>query len=84
MTTRSILQIFDQYQKARVAFVQTVADLAIRPQNVEILLDARVLGERAYRTLEHSKFVQQHFRPPQTADKWYVLANTAMRIDCHW
>lgn len=44
MTTRSISQIFDQYQKARVTFVQTVADLAIRPQNVEILMDARVLG----------------------------------------
>lgn len=45
MTTRSISQIFDQYQKARVSFVQTIADLAMRPQNVEILMDARVLGK---------------------------------------
>ncbi|XP_022904975.1 sperm-associated antigen 6-like [Onthophagus taurus] len=43
MTSRSILQVFDQYQKARIAFVQTVADLAIRPQNVEILNQARVI-----------------------------------------
>lgn len=45
MTTRSIAQTFDQYQKARVTFVQTIADLAARPQNVEILMDARVLGK---------------------------------------
>lgn len=55
MTTRSILQIFDQYQKARVAFVQTVADLAVRPQNVEILIDARVLGMQQYTKMYHTK-----------------------------
>lgn len=53
MTTRSILQIFDQYQKARVAFVQTVADLAMRPQNVEILIDARVLGMQHRKSVLH-------------------------------
>ncbi|XP_046617131.1 sperm-associated antigen 6-like isoform X1 [Neodiprion virginianus] len=43
MTARVILQVFDQYQKARVSFVQTVADLASRPQNVDCLENAGVL-----------------------------------------
>ncbi|GJQ81956.1 hypothetical protein Trydic_g20421 [Trypoxylus dichotomus] len=43
MTTRSILQVFDRYQKERVAFVQNIAELAIRPQNVDLLHQAHVL-----------------------------------------
>ncbi|XP_012251743.2 sperm-associated antigen 6-like [Athalia rosae] len=43
MTARIILQVFDEYQKARVSFVQTVADLASRAQNVESLENAGVL-----------------------------------------
>ncbi|KRT83887.1 Armadillo repeat containing protein [Oryctes borbonicus] len=43
MTTRSILQVFDRYQKERVAFVQNIAELAIRPQNVDVLHQAHVL-----------------------------------------
>lgn len=35
--SKSVLQPFDQYQKARVQFVQTVAELATRPQNIEAL-----------------------------------------------
>ena len=31
-STRAALQVFEQYQKARVTFVQTVAELATRPQ----------------------------------------------------
>ena len=30
---RAVLQVFENYQKARVNFVQTVAELATRPQN---------------------------------------------------
>ena len=30
-------QVFEVYQKSRVSFVQTVADLATRPQNIEAL-----------------------------------------------
>ncbi|KAI4454662.1 sperm-associated antigen 6 armadillo repeat-containing [Holotrichia oblita] len=44
MTARSILQVFDRYQKERVAFVQNIAELAIRPQNVDILNQAHVLA----------------------------------------
>lgn len=32
--------VFEQYQKSRLHFVQTVADLASRPQNVELLQNA--------------------------------------------
>ena len=30
---RAVLQVFENYQKARVNFVQTVAELATRPQS---------------------------------------------------
>lgn len=35
-----LFAVFEQYQKSRMQFVQTVADLASRPQNIEILLNA--------------------------------------------
>ncbi len=37
------LLVFEQYQKSRTHFVQTVADLASRPQNIETLQNAGVL-----------------------------------------
>ncbi|XP_017774511.1 PREDICTED: sperm-associated antigen 6-like [Nicrophorus vespilloides] len=40
---RTILQVFTNYQKARISFVQTVADLATKQQNVDVLNQARVL-----------------------------------------
>ncbi|KAB0790956.1 hypothetical protein PPYR_02756 [Photinus pyralis] len=43
MTARSIFQVFDQYQKARISFVQTVGELALRSQNVEYLRQAGAL-----------------------------------------
>lgn len=45
MVSRGILQIFDQYQKSRLVFVQAVAELALRPQNTEILRKAGILGK---------------------------------------
>lgn len=36
--------VFEQYQKARTQFVQTVAELASRPQNIEILQNAGVMS----------------------------------------
>jgi len=42
--SRAVLQIFDEYQKARVTFVQTIADLATRPQNIEDLHHAGVMA----------------------------------------
>ncbi|MEQ2202372.1 Sperm-associated antigen 6 [Xenoophorus captivus] len=43
MSQRQIIQVFEQYQKSRMHFVQTVADLATRPQNTEILQNAGVM-----------------------------------------
>lgn len=44
MTSRSILLTFEQYQRARLAFAQQVAELACRPQHSEILDKAGVLS----------------------------------------
>lgn len=44
MSQRQIIQVFEQYQKSRMLFVQTVADLANRPQNIEILQNAGIMS----------------------------------------
>lgn len=36
--------VFEQYQKARTQFVQSVAELASRPQNIETLQNAGVMS----------------------------------------
>ena len=38
------LSVFEQYQKSRTQFVQTVAELATRPQNIETLQNAGVMS----------------------------------------
>eukprot|EP01084_Bolivina_argentea_P274225 467348_1 len=43
MTSRAVLQVFEDYQASRTKFVQTVAELAIRPQNIESLQNAGVI-----------------------------------------
>jgi len=42
--SRAVLQVFSQYQTARMTFVQTIADLANREQNIEMLLANGVLA----------------------------------------
>lgn len=42
--SRAILQVFENYQAARTTFVQTVAELAQRPQNIEALQNADVMA----------------------------------------
>ncbi|XP_053751822.1 sperm-associated antigen 6 isoform X4 [Panthera pardus] len=44
MSQRQVLQVFEQYQKARIQFVQMVAELATRPQNIETLQNAGVMS----------------------------------------
>ncbi|XP_053119575.1 sperm-associated antigen 6 isoform X2 [Hemicordylus capensis] len=44
MSQRQVLQVFEQYQRARIQFVQTVAELATRPQNIETLQNAGVMA----------------------------------------
>ena len=41
---RAVLQPFEDYQKARITFVQTVAELSTRPQNIEALHSAGVMA----------------------------------------
>lgn len=43
MTSRAVLQVFEDYQASRTKFVQTVAELAMRPQNIEALQNAGVM-----------------------------------------
>lgn len=44
MANRAVLQVFEAYQKARVNFVQTVAELANRPENIEALQHAGAMA----------------------------------------
>lgn len=39
-----MLQVFSNYQAARTTFVQTIAELANRPQNIEVLQSNGVLA----------------------------------------
>lgn len=39
----SVLQHFESYQKARVSFVQAIAEAATRPQNIELMQNAGVM-----------------------------------------
>jgi hypothetical protein len=41
---RAVLQPFEEYQKARITFVQTIAELATRSQNIEALHSAGVMS----------------------------------------
>ncbi|KAL0210786.1 hypothetical protein P9112_009084 [Eukaryota sp. TZLM1-RC] len=41
--SRSILLAFEEYQRARSTFVQTIAELSTRPQNIDSLMSANVL-----------------------------------------
>lgn len=43
MSQRQVLLVFEQYQKARTIFVQTIAELSTRPQNIETLQAAGVM-----------------------------------------
>ena len=45
--SRAVLAPFEAYQKARVTFVQTVAELAQRPQNIEALQSAGKLTNQS-------------------------------------
>lgn len=59
MTQRQIFQVFDQYQKARMQFVQTIADHASRPQNIELLQQAGVMALLRPLLLDNVPSIQQ-------------------------
>jgi 3-methyladenine DNA glycosylase AlkD len=56
---KAVIQIFDRYQKERVLFVQSVADLATRPQNVEALMNAGVMALLRPLLLDNVPSIQQ-------------------------
>lgn len=57
--SRAVLQVFEEYQKARVTFVQTIADLATRPQNIDALQNAGVMALLRPLLLDNVASIQQ-------------------------
>ena len=59
--SRAVLAPFEAYQKARVTFVQTVAELAQRPQNIEALQSAGKYLKDYLRTFKNKSCIIQLF-----------------------
>lgn len=57
--SRGVLAAFEEYQKARVQFVQNVADLATRPANIEPMQNAGVLALLRPLLLDNVPSIQQ-------------------------
>mmetsp|Transcript_56160 Transcript_56160/g.130772 ORF Transcript_56160/g.130772 Transcript_56160/m.130772 type:complete len:509 (+) Transcript_56160:153-1679(+) len=57
--SRAVLQVFEEFQKSRVTFVQTVADLATRPQNIDALQNAGVMALLKPMLLDNVASIQQ-------------------------
>jgi 3-methyladenine DNA glycosylase AlkD len=59
MASTSVLQHFEVYQKARVTFVQAVAEAASRPQNIEVMQNAGVMQLLRPLLLDNVPSIQQ-------------------------
>ena len=55
----SVLQVFETYQKSRITFVQSVAELATRPQNIEVMQNAGVMQLLRPLLLDNVPSIQQ-------------------------
>ncbi len=55
----SVLLNFEEYQKARVKFVQSVAEAATRPQNIEVMNNAGVMQLLKPLLLDNVPSIQQ-------------------------
>ena len=55
----SVLQHFEEYQKARVKFVGAVAEAATRPQNIEVMNNAGVMQLLRPLLLDNVPSIQQ-------------------------
>ena len=71
----STLEVFEDYQKARVKFVQRVAELATRPQKIEELQSAGVMQLLRPLLLDivcnkstHSTFAIHKFQVPRACN----------------
>lgn len=83
MTARSLLQVFENYQKARLAFVQTVADLALRSQNNEVMKKSNVLGKFPVGNERKLMLIEIiYFRSIKTACERCCASCKTMRCDC--
>ena len=59
MAGTEVLKVFEEYQKARVTFVQHVADLATRPQNIDVMQNAGVMQLLRPLLLDNVPSIQQ-------------------------
>eukprot|EP00877_Chromochloris_zofingiensis_P010277 jgi/Chrzof1/5502/Cz16g05190.t1 len=59
MATRAVLQTFERYQKERVAFVTSVAEMAKNPQNIEALQQAGAMALLRPLLLDNVPSIQQ-------------------------
>ncbi|MES1910003.1 MAG: Sperm-associated antigen 6 [Cercozoa sp. M6MM] len=59
MTSKAILHVFEEYQVARTKFVQSVAELASRPQNAEALQNVGALALLRPLLLDNVPSIQQ-------------------------
>ncbi|CAJ16416.1 axoneme central apparatus protein [Trypanosoma equiperdum] len=59
MPNRQIIQVFEEYQRARVKFVQTVADFASKPQHIDALQQAGVMQLLRPLLLDNVPSIQQ-------------------------
>eukprot|EP01065_Artemidia_motanka_P027630 TRINITY_DN32836_c0_g1_i1.p1 TRINITY_DN32836_c0_g1~~TRINITY_DN32836_c0_g1_i1.p1 ORF type:complete len:510 (+),score=237.81 TRINITY_DN32836_c0_g1_i1:82-1611(+) len=57
--SRQIMQVFEEYQRARVKFVQTIAEQATRPQHIEALQSAGVMALLRPLLLDNVESIQQ-------------------------
>ncbi len=57
--SRTVLQPFEEYQKARISFVQHIAELATRPQNIPALHSAGVMSLLRPLLLDSVSSIQQ-------------------------
>ncbi|KAF7214076.1 sperm-associated antigen 6 [Nothobranchius furzeri] len=81
MSQRQILSVFEQYQKSRLHFVRSVADLASRPQNTGILINAGVITLLRPLMLDEVTSIQQAavLALSRLADQHRSLAEAVVR-----
>ncbi|XP_034416563.1 sperm-associated antigen 6 isoform X1 [Cyclopterus lumpus] len=59
MSKKQIVRVFDEYHKSRMQFVQTVADLATEPRNIQVLQNAGVMSMLRALLLDVNPSIQQ-------------------------
>lgn len=86
MSGRNVLQTLEQFQKSRLAFTQSVAELALKPQNGEILIKAGILGEQLKKLfcVKNSNMSLPVYRFTETVTNRSLSANTTMCCSCSW